>query len=255
MREQLRMTLPASRPNQFHEISHKGNKLMKLQYLGDSRDAFKWDYLDFLAKHTESPELVIIPMLTPSDESGQGGDPPNNFSSSPEIQRFCRDLQEDRKLKQLCNLPEYTSGKYKVRLHRDSAIFVDEQREQYFSDIKSAGKDVLFLDPDVGFMPSVASDQHVEYSDIRNIHDNMDESAVIVVFQYFPRIRFCQNYEEISNRLDNKIKCHKTALFWNGRVMFVIIGKTKEQINQVHKINESYQKLPRPVEVIRGDAG
>ena len=40
---------------------------MKLQYLGDSKDAFKWDYLDFLAKQMGMSELLIVPMLTPEE--------------------------------------------------------------------------------------------------------------------------------------------------------------------------------------------
>ena len=232
---------------------------MKLQYLGDSKDAFKWDYLDFLAKQMGMSELFIVPMMTPKETNKEkkdnGQTDPSLFPSSPEVYAFCCYLRENQQLDQLCKLPERTKGNYKVCLYeRSKEFFINATRKEYFSEIKLVKNRILFLDPDIGLEPGTATKQHVEYCDIKNIYNNIDESAVIVVFQHFPRIRFYQNYEEISNRLDNKIKCHKTALFWDGRAMLVIIGKTKEKINQVRKINEIYQKLSRPVEVIRGDA-
>ena len=233
---------------------------MKLQYLGDSKDAIKWDYLDFLAKQMGMSELFIVSMLTPKEKNKKkkkyGRTNPNLFRSSPEIYEFCCCLRENQQLDQLCKLPERTKGNYKVCLYeRSKEFFINATRKEYFSEVKLAKNRILFLDPDIGLEPGTATKQHVKYCDIKNIYNNMDESAVIVVFQHFRFIPFYKDCVEISRRLDNKIKCHKTALFWDGQVMFVIIGKTKEQINQVHKINESYQKLPRPVEVIRGDAG
>jgi len=42
---------------------------MKKQYLGDSKDSFKWDYHDFLAGELNYPVLNIMLMMTPDDES------------------------------------------------------------------------------------------------------------------------------------------------------------------------------------------
>ena len=38
---------------------------MKLQYLGDSKDSFKWDYHDYLATSLKFSTLKVIFMMTP----------------------------------------------------------------------------------------------------------------------------------------------------------------------------------------------
>ena len=40
---------------------------MKLQYLGDSKDSFKWDYHHFLMEALGYSQLTIAWMLTPDD--------------------------------------------------------------------------------------------------------------------------------------------------------------------------------------------
>ena len=44
---------------------------MKNQYFADRRDLFKFDLLLDIAEH-QRKRLVLIPMLTPNDESGEG---------------------------------------------------------------------------------------------------------------------------------------------------------------------------------------
>jgi len=43
---------------------------MKLQYLGDSKDSFKWDYHDFLARGLGYSKFTIALMMTPDDDDG-----------------------------------------------------------------------------------------------------------------------------------------------------------------------------------------
>ena len=189
---------------------------MKLQYLGDSKDAFKWDYLDFLTKQMGMSELLIVPMLTPKGKSKK----------------------------------------------KEWFVNNDSFRRTYFSNISEGGKTVLFLDPDKGFETKHlknTKEHHVKYCDIKNIYNDAKKDDIIVVFQHAPHnipFPFREKYKDIVRKLTAKdIRCDKTALFWCNQVMFVIIGKSSELINKIRKMNESYQKLPRPVEVIRGDAG
>ena len=237
---------------------------MKLQYLGDSKDAFKWDYLDFLAKQTGMSELLIVPMLTPKGKSkkkeNEGQTDPRLFPSSPEVYEFCCCLRENQQLDQLCKLHERTKSNYKVCLYeRSNDFFIHATRKEYFSEVKLVKNRILFLDPDIGFEPGTAKKEHVKYSDIECIcNNNVDEESIIVIFQHARRMHFPfhEHYKEIVCKLkERNIQWDKTALFWCNQVMFVIMGKSGRLINQVRKINEGYQKLPRPVEVIRGDAG
>ena len=245
---------------------------MKLQYLGDSKDAFKWDYLDFLVKNlnidSKEYKLLVVPMLTKSDGTGQGGTHPSEFLSVKGVQEFCLHLRDKQELKEIKRLPFYTKNDYKVCIHKEQFheegnwfVKFDDYRQKYFAGIGQDGNAVMFLDPDNGFetkRPENTNEQHVKYSDIKNIYNVAKKDDIIVVFQHAFR-KYCpfpEHYQEILERLEKKeVKSHTAAMFWGNKVMFVVIGKTKGQINQVHKINESYQKLPRPVEVIRGDAG
>ena len=96
---------------------------MKLQYLGDSKDAFKWDYLDFLVNDFGAPILDVIPMMTLPDASTQGTTSPSQFPASAKIEAFCRHLQRDRDLAEISKLPSYMDRKYEIRLHKPNIEF------------------------------------------------------------------------------------------------------------------------------------
>ncbi|MDD9811181.1 MAG: hypothetical protein OXU71_05640 [Gammaproteobacteria bacterium] len=220
---------------------------MKLQYLGDSKDAFKWDYLDFLARKMEM-DLHVIPMLTPDDGSGQGSTPSSLFPASGDVDTFCDMLRECQKLERICKLPQYTGGCYEVQLHKPTVKFCHSEREEYFSTIEFVPnqKQIVFLDPDIGFQParSTPNEKHVKYSDMEIIWSQIHEESIVVVFQH-GRLRFvpfCEHYKEIRDGLNRFGIFHSTALFWSNKLMFVAIGKSSGQIKKVHNANIKYQK-------------
>ena len=228
---------------------------MKLQYLGESKDAFKWDYLDFLVKRlnkgSKEYKLFVVPMLTDSDKTKQGQTDPSEFPSSKEVQKFCAYLQNKRELKKIKELSSYTNSDYDICIHKEKShekrewfVSRDSFRRTYFRDISEEGKTVLFLDPDKGFEPPASFDKkHVKYCDVKNIYNNAKNDDIIVVFQHARRKHcpFPEHYQEILDRLEaEKIKCHTAAMFWGNKVMFVVIGKSKERIDRVKKINACY---------------
>lgn len=232
---------------------------MKLQYLGDSKDAFKWDYLDFLARKMEM-DLHVIPMLTPDDDSGQGRTSPSLFPASGDVGMFCDRLKEEKKLEQIRELPQYTSGGYEVHLHKPTVEFYHSKRDEYFRGIErtSCQKQIVFLDPDVGFEPAkTVNKKHVKYSDMKTIWSQTHDESVVVVFQHGRRdgVSFCQRYEQIRSELKRCGNFHTTALFWSNKLMLVAIGKSSEQIEQAHAANikytrEKYERKGRPVSLI-----
>lgn len=58
---------------------------MKLQYLGDSKDSFKWDYLDSLVGALGYDRLKIAWMMTSDDQGPDGKTSPEHFPARPEI--------------------------------------------------------------------------------------------------------------------------------------------------------------------------
>ena len=229
---------------------------MKQQYLGDSKDAFKWDYLDYLTKKLQSDYLDIIPMITPNDKSGEGKTSSDLFPADDKISQFCKDLKRNGDFGFLRQLPKYTAEQYKVRLHKLECEFVNSEnkRRKYFSDISLEQGQIWFFDPDIGFEPlKTPNKKHLKYSDIANIWTRFNKDAVIMIFQHGRRMHtpFGEHYQEIMKSLTNSsVDCHATALFWCSQLMFVVIGKSKIKIEQVQKINARYQQLPRPVQLI-----
>lgn len=231
---------------------------MKLQYLGDSKDAFKWDYLDFLARKM-AMDLHVIPMLTPDDDSSQGNTPHSAFPASGDVGMFCDWLGKKKELEKIRKLPQYTGDGYEVRLHKPTVEFLNSEREEYFGDIEcvSHQKQIVFLDPDVGFQPARANEKHVKYSDMKIIWPQIHDESVIVVFQHGRRdgVSFCQRHEEIRGGLNRVGNFHTTALFWSNKLMLVAIGKSSEQIKQTRVANikytrEKHQRRGRPVSLI-----
>jgi hypothetical protein len=220
---------------------------MKLKYLGDSRDSFKWDYHDYLNVTLGYPMLNVALMMTPDDNTNNGTTEPETFPARPAIIDFCRDLRNKKDIQLIRQLPSRTGADYTVVLHREATQIMNTNRRKYFSGIVDENRQVLFLDPDNGFEPEKKySDKHVLYSDIETILQQVSEKAVISVFQYFRRLSFPTDFMRIRQRM---MSGHATALYWHS-LMFVAISKSKETIDKVRTVNRQYSQ-GRPVSILQ----
>ena len=158
---------------------------MKRQYLGDSKDSFKWDYLDFLVRTLGYANLQIAWMMTPDDSSPDGRTAPELFHARPEILKFCNSLRSLRDPDRLSELPTSTGAGYGVTLHGSDKYFDNNHRNSYFSGIDGSTDKVLFLDPDNGFEPERSySEKHVLYSEVDRLIKTISPHSVITVFQH-----------------------------------------------------------------------
>jgi hypothetical protein len=213
---------------------------MKLQYLGDSRDSFKWDYHDYLTSSLHYPFFNVALMMTPNDKKKDGSTKPYIYQARPKIIELCNDLKESKDIKLIMQLPARTDADYQVILHKNSTQIINKKRREYFSSITRKTKQVFFLDPDNGFQPEKKySAKHILYSDIENILQQISEQSVISVFQYFRRISFVTDFARIRQRL---ISGHATAIYWHS-LMFVAIGKSEEIIDEVRSVNQAYSQV------------
>ena len=89
---------------------------MKRQYLGDSRDSFKWDYHHFLVPALGLGKLQVVWMMTTDDGGGDGKTAPELFPARREILGFCNALRDSRDPRELARLPATTGESYKVTL-------------------------------------------------------------------------------------------------------------------------------------------
>jgi hypothetical protein len=212
---------------------------MKVQYLGDSKDCFKWDYHDYLTMALGYPLLKVVLMLTPDDKSKDGGTAPDLFPARKSILEFCRSLRATQDINSIYNLPLATQAAYRIGLHKPDIFFSRSNRSEYFSGFSIQENHIIFLDPDNGFEPEKSrGKKHILYSEIDTILDQVSDSTVISVFHHFRRIPFQIDYTRICERL---IRGYSTAIIWHS-LMFVAISKSKNTIDKVKHINQQYAK-------------
>ena len=213
---------------------------MKLQYLGDAKDSFKWDYLDHLVRQLGCGWLQILPMLTEDDCSGHGNSQPHEFPAKQEILDFCRRLGHARSLSQIAKLPAITDGSYAVDLYRPENFFESDKRSNYFQGFCARSGALIFLDPDNGFEPTRScSEKHVRFCEIDAILERAPSDAAIAVFQHGRRIAFPKDFAEIRERL---YRGRATAVCWQS-LMFVVVSLSQKSIASVRAINRRYAEL------------
>lgn len=219
---------------------------MKLQYLGDSKDSFKWDYHDYLTYELGYPVFNIALMMTPDDGGNDGKSHPSLFPARKEIIDFCHDLRQSRSIETIKTLPKRTGASYKVLFHKNDKYINNINRNEYFSNFSNTIDQLVFIDPDNGFEPEKSfNEKHILYKDISNILEQLSDNSVISVFQHHRRKSFVYDYARIKERLGS---CHSTAIYWHS-LMFVVISKSENALNRVISANTKYE-MTNPIEVI-----
>jgi hypothetical protein len=226
---------------------------MKLQYLGDSKDSFKWDYHNHLVSSLAYPTFNIALMMTPDDDSGEGKSKPELFNARHSILEFCQELREVRDaegikaIERIKNLPKKAGASYGVTLHNGVTDFTKAVRQDYFSGFKPEMNQVVFLDPDNGFQPERAfTKKHVGYSDVTQILTQISGESVVSIFQHFRRKSFPDDFARIRQRIETG---YSTAIYWHS-LMFVAIGKSKQAIQRVAEINRLYEESKKSVRAL-----
>jgi len=224
---------------------------MKRQYLGDSKDSFKWDYHDHLTNALGFKVLNILLMMTHNDNTNEGKTKPDWFPARSEIIQFCHELRAERELSKIISLPTKTSASYKANLHKPGNYLSKKDRNSYCLDISDHCDQVVFLDPDNGMEPEKKyNEKHVRYSELSIILDQISNNSVISVFQHFRRKKFRDDFARIKERLLAVVpNAHVTAIFWH-QLMFVVLGKSERTIDNIRQINRSYKEI-YPVEIIK----
>lgn len=226
---------------------------MKLQYLGDSKDSFKWDYHDYLLSELGFSKFNIALMMTPDDGGNDGNLHPTLFPARSEIIDFCHDIRCERyagtvseALANIKHLPEKMSYRYNVSLHKDATYFTNKNRSEYFSDFINHENQLVLLDPDNGFEPEMSfNEKHVRYTDISQILEQLSDESVVSIFQHHRRKKFPDDFVRIKERINIGFT---TAIYWHS-LMFVVVSKSEKAISRVVSANEKYV-VENPVEVL-----
>jgi hypothetical protein len=171
---------------------------MKLQYLGDARDAFKWDLLHWLCTRS-SPAfstLIFVPLLTPDRAgSNEGRTPHHWFECRDFIRTFAVSLQaEPRSLARISALgsaePEST---FQVSVFApDQFIGSGAKRSEYWAsfDASTFENCVVFFDPDNGYEAKTRKGRKwIRHSELKACLSQLPKTSVAVVYQHRPQRR------------------------------------------------------------------
>lgn len=212
---------------------------VKLQYLGDSKDSFKWDYHHHLVAALGYDVLTIAWMLTRKDRSTHGRTDPTLFSADARILDLCGQLRDSRNLELIAQLPEVMNSSYQIRHYAGHGFFSHAGRTDYFDEIPFGPKDQLvFLDPDNGFEPPKhPTSKHVTFDDIRRILARVSGNSAVSVFHHFRHKRFIDDFTDIRATLGS---IPSTALYWRS-LMFVAVSHSDSEIAKIREFNSHYR--------------
>jgi hypothetical protein len=201
---------------------------MKLQYLGDYRDAFKWDLLHWLCSTSgnETASLLFVPLLTPDDPSPRDGRVPHDrFLARPEVQQFVAGLKgTPRGLGAIVDLGALQPTKrFQVSIHApDRFVASGRGRPGYWRGIDYPSKSVVFLDPDNGFETRTRKGtKWVRHDEVKWLLAELPRSSVLVVYQHRPH----RTWDDVLGDLSQVLRyaAHASATY-DSSLAFIIIG-------------------------------
>lgn len=217
---------------------------MKLQYLGDYRDAFKWDLLHWLCSRSgnEIDSLSFIPLLTPDDPNSRDGQIPHErFRARPEVQRFVAGLKgTPRGLGAIVDLGTLEPSRpFSVSVHApDRYVEKGVRRKSYWQGLEYPSKSVVFLDPDNGFETrSRKGPKWVRHGEIRSLLERLPQSSAVVVYQHRPHRSWGQVLSDLSHEL--RYAAHASATY-DPNLAFIIVGNAGPTVRRLSEAAGQY---------------
>jgi len=226
---------------------------MKLQFLGDARDAFKWDLLHWVCTTSSFSTLVYVPLLTPDDKSGYGLMPPHRFKCRGLIQPFLDSLKEEpRSLTRISKLGTLSPEKqFEVLVFApDRFIGSGNSRGAYWSDFDPSKLEnsVVFFDPDNGYIPKMRHERKkalcpewIGHDELMTMLARLPETSVAVVYQHRPRLMsHAKLFEGLTTHL---AYIHTAVVAHEPNLAFVAMAGNSAVGNRIASSIEQYAKL------------
>ena len=206
---------------------------MKCQYLGDSRDAFKWDLLHWICTRA-SPrfnELVFVPMLTPDIKgSNEGRTPHDWFECRDFIRPFVASLKaEARSLDRVAALGAVENDKpaFDVSIFGNGKhIGSGHRRADYWSGFvpENLENALVFFDPDNGFETETqCGEKWIRHMEVKEILARLPDTSVAVIYQHRPHRKWSDVFKGINAKLGY---VHTAVAAYESNLAFVAIAKT-----------------------------
>lgn len=229
-------------------------RIMNNQCFGDNRDLFKYDLIFQIIKRGLASHFIFIPMLTP-DVSG------NKTTKHEEAQRnrctakagwknndlrvFLDEFQDKdkRDIRELAGFFNEQGIQITIYCGKDK-YFSATRREEYFKQIKNEllRKSLVFLDPDIGLEVNKLTKKHIRYDEVKNLYKGMDESSILMIFQYIPYVKRENYFSEISKKLKEKIG-NLPIYISDNQIVFFFLTKDASIKKSLTKIINKYREI------------
>ncbi len=181
---------------------------MKLQYLGDARDAFKWDLLYWICTTSSFSKLVFVPLLTPDREgSNEGLTPHHRFKCEDFIRPFLDSLKEEpRTLNRIAALGTANPEKqFQVSVFApERFIGAGTKRREYWSDFDASTLEnsIVFFDPDTGYETKTRhGPKWIRQGELKNLFARLPETSMALVYQHRHRCPWVYQFAKLTQNL------------------------------------------------------
>ncbi len=225
---------------------------MKNQYFGDQRDYFKFDLMIELATQVlERPRFTNVVMLTPNDDSGQGGAVNYGMGNgTPSLYHFLQCHahlpNEEREVVSLRDYFADTQTDVEYLPYADVfPHFAGKSREAYFTGIPPEWLEnaIILVDPDVGLTPpsgKASSNKHTTAIDLAQLKNRMGTAGVLVLFQFKWRRTWQYIFEYIQRSfMEQEDDGHFCAVH-DGNLAFICITKDPRTQAAVRRCLRNY---------------
>jgi hypothetical protein len=220
---------------------------MRLQLLGDSLDAFKWDLVHWLCTRSAPAyaQLLFVPMLTPDiPASTEGRTPHERFDCRPEIRDFLVGLSAKRSLDTVRGLGSIDpERRFEVVIWppKDRYVAVGANRACYWAGWSLDGlpNTLAFIDPDTGFETKTQKEERwVRHSEVERVLLALAESSSVIVYQHRPRF---ERWDSVFDKLRQRLGYATfAAAVFDANVAFVILARTAEEGTRLDAAAKGY---------------
>ena len=219
---------------------------MKNQYFGDNKDLFTYDLVLQIIQAGLVEHFTFIPMLTSNDGTGHGEkcnrDKARAGIQNKELVGFLDECVNVNK-RDIGQLEKFF-GKYDIDMTIYGKGFSHRQRREYFEQIgdELLLKSLVFVDPDIGLEVERSGEKHLLYAEVKDLYERMDESSMLMIYQYFPRKPRQQYLNTKCEELKDKIAGDYPICIDDGEIAFVFLTRDESLEHQLTHVIGDYKE-------------
>ena len=228
-------------------------RIMNNQCFGDNRDLFKYDLIFQIIKRGLASHFIFIPMLTPDVSGNQTtkheGAQRNRCKAKAgwknnDLRVFLDEFQDNdkRDIRKLTGFFNEQGIPITMYCGKDK-YFSEARREEYFKQIRNEllRKSLVFVDPDIGLEVNKLTKKHIRYDEVKSVYKGMDESSILMIFQYIPYVKRENYFPEISKKLKEKIG-NLPIYISDNQIVFFFLTKDASIRKSLAKIIDKYRE-------------